>query len=147
MKITINNDLIIIYLYNQKLNFDDLNTLKNNIKNILINIYNRKIDLNGIYEVVIYENIYYGYILEIINIKEFAYGDFIDLKLDLKRNQVFYLVFDNYNYVEDLKEVFYKNNQFFVNIKDVSNVNKKIEFCDIVYKNINELEYNSVKIQ
>lgn len=147
MKIKIDNDLIIIYLYNIKLNFDNLEVLKTNIKDLLVNIHNRKINLNGMYEVVIYENNYYGYILEIKNIKEFTYGDFVDLKLELKRNQEFYLVFDNYNYIEDLKEVFYKNNQFFVNIKNVLNVNKKIELCDIVYKNSYNLEYKSVKVK
>ena len=130
----------------RKLHFDK-EELTKNIKVLLakvIRIY--QINLSGIYQVVIYENKYYGYVLEILKIKEFEYSDFIDLKLEIKFNQPFYLAVDNYIYLEGINNVFYKNNRFFVNLKDVNDVNKIIEYGDVVYKEEGLLTYKSVKI-
>lgn len=148
MKIKIDDNLLIIYLYNQRLNLDESDNLTKDIKELLVKVIRyHKVTLSGIYEVVIYENVYYGYILEIARIKEFEYSDFIDLKLDIKRDQSFYLLFENYDFIDDCEDVFYKNNFFFVNIKDVLNVNKKVELCEIAYKNTNDLLLQSVKVK
>jgi len=148
MKIKVEDELLIIYLYNKKMNLDILDEVTKSIKELLVKIIRyHNFPLSGIYEVIIYENNNYGYVLEIKQIKEFEYSDFIDLKLIIKKNQPFYLVVNNYNYVDDCRNVYYKNNLFFVNVEDVSNVNSKIELGEIFYKNINVLLDCSVKIK
>ena len=134
MKIKINNEVLIIYLYNRKLNLLNNIELTKNIKDILTNIINHyEINLSGIYNVIIYENNYYGYIIEINKIKEFEYSDYIDLKIKIKHNHPFYCVFDNYKYVENCNDVYFNNNLYFVNISQLNNVNSIFEFGDIVY--------------
>ena len=98
------------------------------------------------YKVTIYENKLYGVILEIDKIKDFEYGDFIDIKLDIKYNQDFYVIVDNYNFFENINNVFYKNNHYFVNIIEFKNVNMIFEYGDILYKNYDNLLNDCVNV-
>ena len=148
MKIKFDDELLIVYLYNQDLKLDELDNLKKDLKTILEDIINRyKITLSGIYGIIIYENKKYGYILEIKQIKEFEYSEFIDLRINIKYNQSFYFITDNYNYLDDCNNVFYNNNIYFVNINSVLNVNSKVELCDILYKDVASILINCVKIK
>ena len=143
MKVNFEDDLIIIYLYNYDLSINDTNELTKQIKELLISLIKRyNISISGMYEVVVYENLFYGFILEIKRIKEFEYNDYVDIKLLIKHNAIFYLEFDDYFIILDEKEIFYKNNKFYVNINKISDVNKVIEYAKIIYKkeilNIND---------
>lgn len=148
MKIKFNDELLIVYLYNQELKLDELENLKKDIKIILEDIINRyKIKLSGIYEIIIYENKKYGYVLEIKQIKEFEYSEFIDLRINIKYNQTFYFITDNYNYIDDCNNVFCNNDIYFVNMESVLNVNSKVELCDILYKDVDLIFIGCVKIK
>lgn len=147
MKIKLEDELLIIYLYNTKLDLNEKDNLTKDIKKILIRVVGyHQITLSGIYQVTIYENKYYGYILELFQIKEFEYGDFIDLKIEIKKDQPFYFVAKNYNFLEELACVYYKDGLFFVLIDDQFKMVNKIEYGDIVYKNISLLTNGCVKI-
>lgn len=148
MKIKTLDDLLIVYLYNMKLDLTNKNELTKNIKVLLEKIINfYSINLSGIYEVVIYENKFYGYVLEIKKIKDFEYGDFLDLKISIKNNQNFYLVVDNYNFIEDFNNIFYKNNLYYVNVCNIKNVNILFEYGDILYKDNAFIFDDCVKIK
>lgn len=136
MKIDFCDDLLIMYLFNKELNLDNKITLIKQLKFLLeklINNYN--IDIKGIYETVIYENKYYGYIIEFEKIKDFEYGSYIDLKLNIKNDQPFYFVTDNYHFLYNCKNIYFKNGFYFVNISEFENVNTIFEYGDIIYKN------------
>lgn len=147
MKFRVDDELIVIYLYNIKLELSNKNELTKIIKNFLNKLTNYyKIELSGMYKVTIYENRYYGYVLEFLKIKDFEYGDFIDLKIDIKFNQTFYLVVDNYSFIEHINNFFYKNGLYYVNIANVNNVNVLFEYGDVLYKNINYVLRKCVNI-
>ena len=148
MKFKKDNELLIVYLYNVELNLKNQDSLTKDIKNLLVKIIrNYHISFSGIYQVIIYENKYYGCILEILQIKEFEYGDFIDLKIDIRHNQDFYFVTDNYTFIENLNHIYYKNNLYFVKLDSFTNINLLIEYGDIFYKDIPSFVSNSVMIK
>ena len=63
MKVEFINKKIVVYLYNQKLNLDDSKELSKNIKKIILSIINRyNYQFSGLFKVIIYENIKYGYV-------------------------------------------------------------------------------------
>lgn len=148
MRIKFDNDLLVIYLYAVKLNLFNSVELTSDIKSLLkriINYYN--INLSGMYKVIIYENKVYGYVLELFKIKDFEYGDFLDLKLEIKYDQIFYLIVDNYWFIENIKKVFYVNGLYYVNLCDLKDVNIIFEYGDIFYKDKNNLLANCVNLE
>ena len=148
MKIKICDERLIIYLYNHNLELSNNTELVKEIKKILIKINNNyEFNLGGIYNILIYENLYYGYVIEIDKIKEFEYSDYIDLKIKIKYNQPFYCVFDNYEYVYNCLNVYFDDNLYIVNINELSNVNSIFEFGDVIYNNYLEILSKSVKIK
>ena len=132
MKIKFDGKKTIIYLYRYVLDFDDIEKLNTQIKNIflkLIKIYN--IDFFGYSRVDIYENKKYGYILEIEKIHGNDFNlDIIDLKVIVHSDVPFYIKMDDYPLIRDIKFIF-KDNRFFINIDDVDNILEYIEFGSI----------------
>ena len=130
MKIKHLNDLIIIYLYKYQFDINNKNDLYQEIKNLFVNlIKNYKLNLFGYYKVDIYENKKYGYILEINKI----YGndnDFIDLKLILHHNTKFYLMIDDFFFLDLCDVIKYQN---CIDIEKIDNLDKIIEFGEIRY--------------
>ena len=135
MKIDYLEKNIIIYLYKYKLNLDNIELLSNDIKNLfikLIRVY--KLELSGLIEVTIYENVSYGYVLEIRKLDYFDYqDDIIDLKINILNDCDFYFKCDDYFLLQEYQNVYYKNNCFYVNIKDINNLLELIEHGNIVY--------------
>lgn len=147
MKIDIFEDVLTLYLFSENLNLDSKIELIKQLKNILEKIINcYKIELSGAYEAVVYENKYYGYIIDFYKIREFEYGNYIDLKLEIKLNQTFYFVTDNFNFICSCDNVFLKNDNYFVNINELKNVNVAFEYGEIIYKNCDKLLDKCVKI-
>ena len=136
MKIDFNNDKTIIYLYQDKLDFDNIDKLNKEIKDIfikLIKIYH--LDFFGYFKVHIYENKKYGCILEI----EKKFGnefniDIIDLKLVIHKDSPFYLEMNDYLFDYKIDNLQVINNKYYVNIDDLDNLNKYIEYGKIIYK-------------
>lgn len=126
--------MINVYLYKYFLDYDSKDKLHREIKELFVNlIKNYNLDLFGYFKVDIYENKKYGCILEINKI----YGDnteFIDLKIILHRKTTFYLVMDEYYYF-DLKDILYRNNKYLINIENIDNLDKYIEYGEINYDN------------
>ena len=137
MKIEFNNDKIIIYLYQIKLNFDNLNTLNSDIKKILIKLIDKyNVNLFGYSKVNIYHNNKYGSILEIekiYNNDEFNVST-IDLRIIVYRNVPMFLEFDDFYFVKKPKHLIMKNNKYYIDINDINNIIKYIEFGKIKYK-------------
>lgn len=132
MKIKYQSDLIIIYLYKHFLEYDNKDKLHHEIKEIFINlIKNYNLDLFGYFKVDIYENKKYGCILEINKIYS-DNSDYIDLKVILHHNTKFYLVMNEY-YFLNIEHVKYHNNNFYLDIDNIENLDNYIEFGEIYY--------------
>jgi len=133
MKIEVKEDKTIVYLYKYELSFDNIEKLNKEIKNIfikLIKVYN--LDLHGFLKVYVYCNKIYGYVLEIETLYNDSDFEAVDLKLVIYENCEFYFKTDDYFLVNDFNKVYYDEDYFYVNLKDL-NIIKFIEFGEIVY--------------
>ena len=132
MKLEFKNNLLIIYLYKYLFDYQDNKLLHQEIKTLFINlIKNYHISLFGFLKVDIYENKKYGCILEVSKINDNDL-DYLDLKIIIHSNVNFYLVMDKY-YFFNLKDVVYKDNKYYINIVNIDNIVKYIEFGNIEY--------------
>lgn len=135
MKIELTNEKIVVYLNNYYFNTSDKDKLIREIKDLfikLIKIY--KLSFSGIYKVNLYENKIYGSILEIIKQEELLFSrDLIDIKVSVKKNNDIYLKTSDYFVFTNYQNIYYKDNNYYLNILDTSNYLKLIEFCKIVY--------------
>ena len=135
MKVKNIDNKIVVYLYKSLLNVDNLDKLHQEIKKIfikLIKIY--KLDFFGLNLVHVYQNKYYGNILEIEKVHEQVFNlDIIDLKLIVHKNNNFYLEMDDYLIDDNFDNLIFYNNKYYLNLEKIDNINKYIEFGNIVY--------------
>ena len=136
MKLEINDEKIIIYLYRYTLDLDNIENLNTQVKNIfikLIKIY--KMNIYGYFKVHIYSNKNYGNILEIEKkyLDDFMH-DIIDLKLVIHENTPFYLEMDDYIFPLKKDKLIIKNKKYYLNLDDIDDIIKYIEYGKIVYK-------------
>ena len=136
MKITYNNEKMIIYLFNKKLNLDDYSKLSSEIKNIFLRLIKHyKVKLFGYFKVIIFNNDYCGSFLEIDKIGNFDYEmDIIDLKIIAYRDVPMYFEFDEYPLINVIGNMIYKNNKYYLEIDNNVDIFKYIEYGKITYE-------------
>ena len=137
MKIENMDGKIVIYLYNEEVDINDLDRLKKKIKDLFVKIMERgNYDFFGYNKVSIYHNEFYGIILEVEKIynSDFNYHT-IDLKIVIYKNIPMYFVFDDY-YEFEKNEVKILHNMYYLEINDKINIYKYIEYGRINYKKI-----------
>ena len=135
MKIDVKEDKTIVYLYKYQLSFNDIEKLNKEIKNIfvkLIKVY--KLDLYGYLKVYVYCNEQYGYVLEIETLYDDSDFETIDLKLVIYDNCKFYLKSNDYFLFDNVDEIYYDNDYYYVNLAYLNNLISYIEHGQIVYK-------------
>ena len=123
MRVELDNDLYIVYLYNYD---NDIKEVVKYVINELKEYYN--VSYEG-YNIKIYINKYYGMILEIKEGYISKNGINIDLKI-LSDTLFLYQVDDPLDYLED--EIYYYDNEFYISTKK-SNINL-FENSNVVYK-------------
>lgn len=134
MKIEVKEDKTIVYLYKYELSFDNIEKLNKEVKNIfikLIKVYN--LDLHGFLKVYVYCNKIYGYVLEIETLYNDSDFEAVDLKLVIYENCEFYFKTDDYFLISKFDKIYYDEDYFYVNLKELDNLMKFIEFGEIVY--------------
>ncbi len=123
MKYVFKDNKIVVYLNKENINFDITNkeNLEEYIKELVLNIkkiYSYKI--SGRYNVNIYENKKIGLIIEFIKKESFDFfPDLIDLKLNVFYDSDVYLKLDDYFLIKKYKNIYYNNNNFYVNVDDL----------------------------
>ncbi len=142
MKIENVDNLVVVYLFNENIDINDIDDLNKKIKNVFVKIMKRGIyDFFGYNKVTVYHNKIYGIVLEV---EKISHGNInyrtIDLKITVYKNVPFYLEFDNY-YDFNKKEISVINNKYYLKITENININKYIEYGRIKYKNLlNEID-------
>ena len=130
------DEKIVLYLYNYFFKSNDKDIIVKEIKELflkLIKIYHIKI--SGIYEVLLYENLKYGTILEIIKKEELLFSkDLIDIKVKIIKNIDIYLKTKDYFILSKYKNIYYFNNYFYININNIDSLINLLEFVEIIYK-------------
>ena len=149
MKIKVNDKKIVLYLYNYFFNSYENKYITKEIKNLFIKIikyYN--LEFKGIYVVYVYENIFYGTILEIELQQELLFNsDIIDIKVKFLKDNEIYLKTNNYDVLENYSNIYFKDNYYYINIKDVTNLIELVEFVDLIYKEDENFLYNMIFIK
>jgi len=136
MKIKMENEeKIVLYLYNYFFKNLEKDVVTKEIKNLFIKlIKNYQIKINGIYEVVVFENLKYGTILEIIKKEELLFHpDLIDIKVKIIKDSSIYLKTNNYFVLEKYHNIYYLDKSYYININDIDNILNLIEYVDIIY--------------
>ena len=150
MKIKIlTKEKIILYLNNYFFKNLEKDNLTKEIKKLFIKLIKYyQLDFNGIYEVLMFENIKYGTILEITKLGDLLFtNNLIDLKVKIIKNSNFYLKSSDYFIFKDYKKVYYYDNNYYLNIKEIDNILKLIEFCEIIYNKKDNFLQNMLLIK
>ena len=153
MKFVFKDNKIIIYLNKENIDFDIFNkeNLEKYIKELVLNIkkiYGYKI--SGSYNVNIYENKKIGLIIEFIKKESFDFfPDLIDLKLNIFYDSDVYLKLDDYFLIKKYKNIYYNNNNFYIDVTDL--IKKDIlilsEFGKYIYgKNLEKLKNKLISL-
>ena len=134
MKIEYIDDKLIIYLRDYFFKNYDIKELTKDIKELFSKLlYYYKIELSGLYEVMIYDNKKYGSILEIIKKEDLFNPNVIDIKLKLFKDKDFYFKTKDYFILSSYNNIYYDNNDYYININNIDDINKVIEFGNILY--------------
>ena len=138
MKIELNSDKIIIYLYNHELHIDNIPRLNEEIKDLFVNLIKRyDIDFYGYSKVSIYNNKKYGNILEIEKICHSEFNmSIVDLKIIVYKDVSMYFEFDDWYFEKIPRNILIKNNKYYLNLNDINEIEKYIEYGRINYNSI-----------
>ena len=142
MKIQVNDEKIVLYLYDYFFKSTEKDIITREIKRIFIKlIHNYRFKIGGIYEVLVYENLNYGTILEIEKVEELLFNpDLIDIKVRVIKNQDFYFKTDDYFIISNYDNIYYKDNYFYLKLTSDINVTSLIEYGSIEYNLDDEIK-------
>lgn len=131
---------IIIFLANKHIEFDDdkIKLLLLGTLNILIEEYD--IELKDFYTINLYNNDFYGIIIELIEEENYYNNDSINMELKVVQDKLFlYEVNDPLEYLDN--DIYYYNNRYYISLKkyDIAIYeNSNIIYNDDVYKVLGE---------
>ncbi|MBP3766093.1 MAG: hypothetical protein J6G98_02825 [Bacilli bacterium] len=139
MKIKFDNNKYIIYLNKLQTSvFENINDLEDYFINLLSQIKNKyNIDMNGLYNLNIYLDDYYGSIMELINIDSFEYylTREVDLNIKIIKSSFLYEI-DNFNFDKNKFDYFLNDKKIYLKIKnDISDKDMYIllENSNLIY--------------
>ena len=138
MKIVVNNDDFIIYKVGKCFDIKSLDKeyLEEEIKKVLLLVKKRlSKSISGFYNVVLYNNIYYGYILEVNKESDLDFfQELIDINLKIVNNAEMYLKFNDYFLINKYNVFKYLDN-YYISIKDIklNDLIKLSDFYDVIY--------------
>lgn len=154
MKVIVDADKIIVFLSknNIRFNLEDENELKKYLADLILKL-NNKLDLNdnSFYNIDVYYDNYYGYILEITGDNNYYnYFSQIDMQVNIIKGKAFLYEID-YCFISNDKVVYYKNgSKIYLKLVDKIDdilLGKIIECSKIIYgKEINDIIRNSEKV-
>lgn len=153
MKFIFEDDDIVIFIY-KKLEIDITNKedLENYIKEIIINLkkqYHKKI--SGFYNIKIYHNNNYGLIIKMEKEDTIdLFPELIDIKVEINYDSKIYLKIKDFFLIKEYtKEIYYYDNNFYIDINNLTNkeIIKLSEFYEITYgKEYEKIENKLIKI-
>ena len=135
MKVEFKNEKIIVYLYNYDIDINNIDEINDWIKKLFIKLIKRyKLDFYGYNIVSVYHNKKYGLVLETTKLYQIYHSSVIDLKIIIYKDVEMYLEFDDYYFLNQPKHLFMKNNKYYLNINNIKNISKYIEYGKLIIK-------------
>ena len=122
-KIKLDNNKIVLYVINKKVDFDIFSKekIEEFIKKIILKLRKKDYKIAGFYNVKVYQNNNYGFIMGLEKESDLDFfPDLIDLKLNIFYDSDFYLEFDDYFFVDKYVDIFRLKDKWYLNIKDLS---------------------------
>ena len=148
----ISKDHYLLFINSKYLNLVDYNSkdaIIVSVKDMLLKVQKLNyFNMNGFYKVKVYPNKKIGVFIDIEKIDDNSYGDHVDLKVIVYMKSLFYFKTDNYECLPSDIEVSFKDEYYYVNVDDITNINKVIEFGEVEYgSEVEELLIDSTKIK
>lgn len=147
----INSEYLTVFL--NKCYFDEIDLEKKSdiiacIKDIISKIDSRyRLDLNGFYKIKVFSNKKLGVYLDIIKIDDNDFNDRADFRIVIYQDSNFYLEMDVCD-IKNIDEKIYYNNNFYININDINNIDKYMDYGQIIYGDrAKEIEYYGKKLK
>lgn len=147
----INSEYLTVFL--NKCYFDEIDLEKKSdiivcIKDIISKIDSRyRLDLNGFYKIKVFPNKKLGVYLDIIKIDDNDFNDRADFRIVIYQDSNFYLEMDVCD-IKNIDEKIYYNNNFYININDINNIDKYMDYGQIIYgDSAKEIEYYGKKLK
>lgn len=147
----INSEYLTVFL--NKCYFDEIDFEKKSdiivcIKDIISKIDSRyRLDLNGFYKIKVFPNKKLGVYLDIIKIDDNDFNDRADFRIVIYQDSNFYLEMDVCD-IKNIDEKIYYNNNFYININDINNIDKYMDYGQIIYGDrAKKIEYYGKKLK
>ncbi len=104
----------------KEINLDDQDNLEDNLRNIFTKLKERyKMDVNGYYNITVYQDNYYGAVFEIEK-EEINYFDYdIDMHLNIKKTPILYEIDDIFNFID--KKIYLYKNRYYLKLENDCN--------------------------
>ena len=147
----INSEYLTVFL--NKCYFDEIDFEKKSdiivcIKDIISKIDSRyRLNLNGFYKIKVFPNKKLGVYLDLIKIDDNDFNDRADFRIVIYQDSNFYLEMDVCD-IKNIDEKIYYNNNFYININDINNIDKYMDYGQIIYGDrAKEIEYYGKKLK
>ena len=142
MKIEVFDDnLVNIFInsyYFNNIDFDSKDDIVFMVKDLIIK-YKSKLNLRGLYKVKVFVNKKIGFFINIIKLDDNLYNDIVDLKVIVKNLDKIYFKTDNYYILPENSKIYFFNNSFYCDIKNIENIYDVVDFGDYIFGH--ELNY------
>lgn len=149
MKVVVNDDeKIVLYLYNYFFVYDEKRDMVREIKELFIKLIKYySLEMGGIYTVLTYENDKYGTVLEIKKQEDILFNkDLIDIKVKIIPKSKFILKTKDFDIFKNYRNIYYFDEEYYINIDDIDDITNVIEFVEIIYTE-KDIFNNMIKVK
>lgn len=147
----IDDDIYKIFLNDleiKDINVESEKSLESTIRGVILRLKSKyDIVLKGLYDVSIFikEGVSAYIIIEKVNTFLFREKD-IDLRIKIIFNSKFYFKTFDYDVVKAFNDVYFYNNEYYTEVSNLEDINKYIEFGEIIYDDNLNIEHLGLKI-
>ena len=120
-------------MYLKNLDFNNKLKIEEFLRKTIVCLKNKyNILINGIYNVKIYVDSNYGMFLTLKKIDSLFYEDNIDFKVSIIKNNKFYFKTQNYDVINNFKEIYFYNDYFYLFLPSKIDIINITEFGEFV---------------
>lgn len=147
----IDDDIYKIFLNDleiKNINVESEKSLESTIRGVILRLKSKyDIVLKGLYDVSIFikEGVSAYIIIEKVNTFLFREKD-IDLRIKIIFNSKFYFKTFDYDVIKAFNDVYFYNNEYYTEVSNLEDINKYIEFGEIIYDDNLNIEHLGLKI-
>lgn len=147
----IDDDIYKIFLNDleiKNINIESEKSLESTIRGVILRLKSKyDIVLKGLYDVSIFikEGVSAYIIIEKVNTFLFREKD-IDLRIKIIFNSKFYFKTFDYDVVKAFNDIYFYNNEYYTEVSNLEDINKYIEFGEIIYDDNLNIEHLGLKI-